>query len=96
MKFIGVRDFRTQSARIWQELGDEKDMIITSNGKPIALLSAISEDNLEESLQVIRQSRAIQAIAQLQSKYRIWIGFKFARNHGVHQHAGKRCGANLA
>ena len=68
MKFIGVRDFRTQSARIWQELGDEKDMIITSNGKPIALLSAISEDNLEESLQVIRQSRAIQAIAQLQSK----------------------------
>jgi len=68
MKFIGVRDFRTQSARIWQDLGDEKDMIITSNGKPIALLSAISEDNLEESLQAIRQSRAIQAVAQLQSK----------------------------
>ncbi len=47
MKFIAVRDFRTRSSKIWQELAEEKELVITSNGKPIAILSAVSEDNLE-------------------------------------------------
>lgn len=43
-------DLRTKSAQIWQELPVEKEMIITKNGKPIAILLSISENDLEQIL----------------------------------------------
>jgi len=33
MKFLSVRDLRSQSAKIWKELPAEKEMVITSNGR---------------------------------------------------------------
>ena len=49
MRFVSVRELRERSASIWKALVEEKDMVITSNGKPIALLSATSGESLEES-----------------------------------------------
>ena len=66
MQFIGVRDLRTKSAEIWQRLTKEKELVITSSGKPIAVLSSISEDNLEEALRLLRRVRAMQAAEHLQ------------------------------
>ena len=66
MKFIGVRDFRNKSSKIWDELNKEKEIIITSNGKPVAILSAVSEGNLEEKLSAFRRARAISAVTALQ------------------------------
>ena len=66
MKFITVRDLRTTPAKIWKELPDEKEIIITNNGRPIALLTPLSDKNLEESLKAIRQARAINAVKNMQ------------------------------
>ncbi|KAB0665813.1 type II toxin-antitoxin system Phd/YefM family antitoxin [Oryzomonas japonica] len=66
MKFLSVRDLRGKSAQIWKDLPEEREMIITSNGRPIAILAAISESNLEESLSAFRQARAVEAVAALQ------------------------------
>lgn len=66
MKFVSVRDLRSNSADIWRSLPGEKELIVTSNGRPIAILAAISESNLEESLSAFRRSRAIDAVARLQ------------------------------
>ena len=68
MRFIAIRDFRTRSSKIWQELAEEKELVITSNGKPIAILSAVSESNLEESLDAFRRARAIRAAAEIQKQ----------------------------
>jgi prevent-host-death family protein len=68
MRFIAVRDFRTRSSKIWQELSKEKEMVITSNGKPIAVISSVSEDNLEESLSAFRRARAINAVTKIQKR----------------------------
>lgn len=68
MKFLSVRDLRGKSAQIWKELPAEREMIITSNGRPIAILASISESNLEESLAAFRQDRAVEAVASLQSR----------------------------
>lgn len=68
MRFLSVRDLRGKSAQIWKELPDEREMIITSNGRPIAILASISESNLEESLTAFRQMRAIEAVASLQRR----------------------------
>lgn len=68
MKFLSVRDLRGKSAEVWKELPSEREMIITSNGRPIAILAAISESNLEESLSAFRQARAVKAVASLQRR----------------------------
>ena len=60
MKFVSVRDLRGKSAQLWKALSDEREMIITSNGRPIAILAAVSESNLEESLTAFRQARAVE------------------------------------
>ena len=66
MKFLSVRDLRGKSAQIWKELPDEREMIVTNNGRPVAILAAITEANLEESLSAFRRSRAVEAVVSLQ------------------------------
>ncbi len=66
MKFLSVRDLKTKSSQVWKELPDQKEMIITSNGRPIALLSSINENNLEQVLTAFRHARATNAVAVIQ------------------------------
>lgn len=66
MRFVTVRELRSRSAEIWRRLADEQDMVITSNGKPVAILSAVSPDDLEESLSALRRARATAAVEAMQ------------------------------
>ena len=66
MKFVTVRDFRTSSASIWKTLPKEREMVITNNGKPIALLTPLSDKNLEETLSAVRRAKAINAVKMIQ------------------------------
>ncbi len=68
MRFLSVRDLRSKSAQVWQDLPSERELVITNNGRPIAILAAISESNLEESLTAFRQARAVDAVASLQRR----------------------------
>lgn len=66
MKFITVRDLRGRSGQVWTKLAREREVILTSNGKPIAILSAVSEETLEESLAAVRRARAVAAVEKMQ------------------------------
>jgi len=66
MKFVSVRDLRGKSGEIWRDLPGEREMVITSNGRPVAILAAVNESTLEESLAAFRRTRAIDAVAALQ------------------------------
>lgn len=66
MKFLSVRDLRGNSARVWRELPGESEMIVTSNGRPVAVLAAVDEGSVEQALAAWRQVRASQAIADIQ------------------------------
>lgn len=66
MKFVSVRDLRSKSADIWRDLPVEREMVVTSNGRPVAVLAAVNESNLEESLTAFRRARAVEAVAALQ------------------------------
>jgi antitoxin (DNA-binding transcriptional repressor) of toxin-antitoxin stability system len=65
MKFITVRDIRTSPAEIWKQLPEEQEMVITNNGRPIALLTPLSDDTLEETLSAVRRARAVNAVHQM-------------------------------
>ena len=66
MKFITIRDLRSKSRQIQDDLPKYKEMILTSNGKPVAIMTVISEETLEDSLAAIRRARAIRAVTELQ------------------------------
>lgn len=68
MKFLSVRDLRGKSAQVWRELPNEREMVITSNGRPVAVLTSVDEDSVEASLAAWRQVRATQAITSIQQK----------------------------
>lgn len=68
MKFLTVRDLRSKSAQIWKDLPDEQEMVITNNGRPVAILSAVNESNLEISINSIRRARIADAISSIQQE----------------------------
>ena len=66
MKFLSVRDLRGKASQVWRELPEEGEMVVTNNGRPIAILSAVNENNLEQSLSAWRRARVIEAVADIQ------------------------------
>ena len=66
MKFISVRDFRIRPGDVWKQLKIYKDIIITSNGKPIAILNPVEDSNLESSITALRRARALLALEEIQ------------------------------
>jgi len=66
MKFLSVQDLRTKSADVWKGLAAERELVVTANGRPIAILSAMTEDTFEETLAAIRRSRAVSAVSEIQ------------------------------
>ena len=66
MRFLSVRDLRNNSARVWRELSDEKEMVVTNNGRPVAVLTSVDEGGVEESLAAWRQVRATRAVVNIQ------------------------------
>ena len=66
MRFITVRDLRTTSSQIWRDLDGEREMVVTRNGRPVAILLAVDEASLDASLRALRRARAIDAFHGMQ------------------------------
>ena len=66
MRFLTIRDLKNKSGQVWKDLQEEQEMIITNNGRPVAILSSVNETNLETSLNSIRKSRLIEAVSSIQ------------------------------
>jgi len=66
MKFVTVRDFRNSPSNIWKNLPFERELIITNNGKPIALLTPLSDETLEDTVSAVRKAKAINAMKKMQ------------------------------
>ena len=48
MKFATVRDLKNRTSEMLRVAARGKDVLITNNGKPIAVLHGIDEENLED------------------------------------------------
>lgn len=55
MKFLPVREIRTQYNKVMEQLRKEKKIVLTNKGKPVALLTEMNEDNFEEHLSHSKQ-----------------------------------------
>jgi len=55
MEFVSVRDLRIQPGQVWKRLAETGELIITSHGKPIALLAGVTDATLEQTLTALRR-----------------------------------------
>ena len=67
MKFITVRDFRTYPKKIWDELKQAREMVVTNNGKPIALLTPLMDVDLESTIKAVRQAKSKVSVEKMRS-----------------------------
>jgi len=65
MKFITSRDLRLKPGDVWKLAKKEEDLVITANGRPVALLTGVTEETLEEELDVIQRARALRALDEI-------------------------------
>jgi antitoxin (DNA-binding transcriptional repressor) of toxin-antitoxin stability system len=65
MEFVSIRDLRTRPADIWAKLRQQQDLILTANGKPIAILAGVDETQIEETLVALHRARAQAALSRL-------------------------------
>ncbi len=70
MEFISIRDLRSRSAAVWNSLNEKQDLVVTSNGKPVAVLSAATASTLDATLNALRQARAQLAVVEMQRRAR--------------------------
>ena len=50
MDFITLREFRTQPGKVWKKLAKVRELVVTRNGKPFALLTETRPTKLEDDL----------------------------------------------
>lgn len=65
MKYLSTRDLRNTPGLVRDQVRED-DLVLTANGKPVAVLIGVEDGNLDETLRVIRQVRGQQALAKLQ------------------------------
>lgn len=68
MKFVTIRDFRNKTASIRKSLSAEHEIVVTSNGRPFAILAEVDEDTFEEKLAALRRTRARALVDRVQAK----------------------------
>jgi len=66
MKFVTVKGLRASPADIWKQLPSEREMIVTSNGKPIALITPINDELFDDTVTAVRRARALNAMKRMQ------------------------------
>ena len=68
MKSIAVRDFRVNPGKVWGRLKKAGRMVITSSGKPIALLTDIHGSTVEDELRIDALARGAVAVSKLRQQ----------------------------
>lgn len=66
MKFLSTRELRNRPGYV-RSLTQKDDLVLTANGKPIAIMLGVQEDELEETAQAIRQAKAQLALSRLRN-----------------------------
>ena len=65
MEFVTIRDLRLKPAEVWDKLRQQREIILTSNGRPVAVIAGVGENDVEETVTALRRARAQAAVARM-------------------------------
>ena len=64
MDYLAVKDLK-KTKELWQKLERERELVITKDGQPSALMISVSPDTVEESLREIRRALFAAAVGRV-------------------------------
>jgi antitoxin (DNA-binding transcriptional repressor) of toxin-antitoxin stability system len=67
MKFVTSREVRNNPSQFRQAV-ERDDVVLTVDGKPFAVAVGTGEDEIEETLDMLRRLRALRAMSRMQRK----------------------------
>lgn len=63
MTYIAVKDLK-QGGRLWEKLHAERELVVTRDGRPCAILVSVESDEVEDSLSAIRRALFSAAVTR--------------------------------
>jgi antitoxin (DNA-binding transcriptional repressor) of toxin-antitoxin stability system len=70
MKFISIRDLRNDTAGLRRDLQADREIVVTANGRPIAIMTRVDPDTVEEEILAIRRARVRSALSRMRDRAR--------------------------
>lgn len=68
MRFVSTRELRINPGPALEGLhAEDQEVVVTSRGKPVALLVGVTADDFEDAIQALRQARAQVAVSRLRA-----------------------------
>jgi len=68
MKFISIRDLRKDTAGLRRDLEANREIVLTASGRPIAVMTRVGPDDVEEEIMAIRRARARGALSRMRGR----------------------------
>jgi antitoxin (DNA-binding transcriptional repressor) of toxin-antitoxin stability system len=68
MKFITIRDLRSDTARLRRDLQADREIVVTANGRPFAVMTRVGPDTVEDEILAIRRARARAALSRIRAR----------------------------
>lgn len=65
MEFVTIRDLRLKPGEVWEKLRQQGELVLTSNGRPVAIIAGVEEYDVEEVLTALRRARAQAAVSRM-------------------------------
>jgi antitoxin (DNA-binding transcriptional repressor) of toxin-antitoxin stability system len=68
MESVSISDIRSRIQEVRRRLEDRGELILTSRGRPFALMIAAKGEDVEDLLQAVRRARAQLAVSRLRKQ----------------------------
>ena len=68
MKFCTTEEFGTLSPTLLSELAAGEEVVVTKNGRPVALMIGVEDGRLEEALRAVRRAKAGRSFQTLRQQ----------------------------
>ena len=67
MHYLAAKDLN-KTRELWQKLADERELVITRDGKPTALMISVSPETVEDSLREVRRALFSAAVSRVRRR----------------------------
>lgn len=70
VKTVTIRELRTRPKQVRESLADEREALLTANGRPVAVLLPVDAGTVDETLTAVRRARALEALRAIRRESR--------------------------
>ena len=70
MKTVTIRDLRTRPKQVREALKQEREAVLTANGRPVALMIPVDAGTVDQTLETLRRVRGLEALRAIRRESR--------------------------